>query len=65
VHPTTYDGIAGPGAPGAGLLGTPGAGRMGIEGIGAWPPPGLLGRGGGGARPGFGEFGLLEKKTEK
>jgi len=60
---TTYDGIAGAGAPGAGRLGTPGAGRLGIDGCRGCcmgvALPGRLGSGGGGARPGLGEDGRL------
>ena len=51
--------MAGPGAVGAGRAGMPGAGRLGMEGPGGALPPGLFGRGGGGALPGFGEGGRL------
>ena len=39
----------------------PGAGLLGNDGPGGAEPPGLLGSGGGGARPGLGDGGRLQK----
>ena len=61
---STYAGIAGPGALGAGLAGMPGAGLLGNDGPDCEEPPGLLGSGGGGARPGLGDGGRLEKDSK-
>ena len=41
----------------------PGAGLLGNDGPGGAEPPGLLGSGGGGARPGLGDGGRLQEQN--